>query len=280
MPSTIGVRAALTISLAWCSWGCGDEGGAGGPPGDGGATGCGLEPTIALGAWTPQSVAVPGGGSPAYFVRLPAGYDPDTEYPVVYQLHGCYDGENRQDNNVPVENESGDAAIHVRGRAAASCWDTSQAGADVPYFDALVDAVEARHCTDPDRRFLAGYSSGAFMAHRLGCIRGDGIRALATIAGGSPPGSDCAGDVAVLQIHDVDDETVVIEDSGYPTRDGWLEANGCESGTSATDHPPCEAYAGCGADTPVVFCETAGHFHDRQDSFAAEVFWDFFSAFP
>ena len=203
---------AILLPLAL---GCGDDG-SGSPADDvdgstpgGGA--CGEPATIALGSWVERTVSVAGGGSRPYFVRLPSDYDPDTEYPVVYQLHGCSSGANRETNNVPVENASGGAAIHVRGRAADDCWDNTT---DVPYFDAMVAEVEATYCTDPDRRLLAGYSSGAFFAHRLGCIRGDLIRGIATIAGGSP-GNACTGQVAVLQIHDVNDGTVVISPGAY-----------------------------------------------------------------
>lgn len=279
MPSKLVARAFLVVSLT-CAGGCASRSGSDDPDGDGGADGCGDAPSIALGQWVERSVSVPGGGSRSYYVRLPAAYDPDTRYPVVYQLHGCSDDAARQNNNVPVESVAGDDAIHVRGRAADMCWSNAEDGPDLPYFDAVVEAVDSGLCTDADRRFLAGYSSGAFFAHRLACIRGDLVRAVATIAGGIAPGGDCVGDVGVLQIHDVDDETVLIENAGYPTRDGWLAANGCDTGNSATEYPPCVQYAGCGADTPVVFCETAGQLHGRQDAFAAEVFWDFLASFP
>lgn len=250
----------------------GDAGNGNGDGGGGGGDGCGEAASIALGQWVEQTVSVPGGGNRAYFVRLPANYDPNEPYPVVYQLHGC--SESRESNNVPVENESGDEAIHVRGRAADNCWDSNT---DLPYFDAMVDDVEASYCADPDRRLLAGYSSGAFFAHRIACVRGDTIRGIATIAGGSP-GGGCTGAVAVLQIHDTNDGTVLIGPVGYPTRDHWIAANGCEATSTATDAPPCVEYDGCDAGTPVVWCETSGQDHSRQDSLAAPIFWDFLSS--
>lgn len=272
------VLLVLSLAASGCDGGSstdGDpDGGGGGGDGGGGGAGCGDAPSIALGAWVEQSVSVSGEGARPYFVRLPNGYDPDTPYPVVYQLHGCSSDADREANNVPVENASGDEAIHVRGRAADNCWDNTT---DVPYFDAMVAEIEATYCTDPDRRLLAGYSSGAFFAHRLGCIRGDLIRGIATIAGGSP-GNACTGQVAVLQIHDVNDGTVVISPGAYNTRDFWREANGCEMSSSPTDDPPCVEYAGCDAAHPVVWCETTGMGHNRQDGFAAPLFWSFLSS--
>lgn len=250
--------------------GNGNDDGGGGSDGEG----CGEAASIALGSWVEQSVAVAGEGDRAYFVRLPTGYDPDREYPVVYQLHGCSSNPDRESNNVPVENQTGTDAIHVRGRAADNCWDNTT---DLPYFDAMVDDVEASFCTDTDRRMLTGYSSGAFFAHRIACVRGDQFLGVATIAGGSP-GSNCVGEVAVLQIHDTNDNTVLIGNSGYPTRDFWVSANGCDDTTTDTDPEPCVAYDGCNVGTPVVWCETSQQDHSRQDSFAAPIFWDFLSS--
>ena len=79
-------------------------------------------------------------------------------------------------------------------------------------FDAMVGAIESRFCADPDRRFATGYSSGAFMSHRLACVRGDVLRGVATIGGGQG-GRDCSGIVGALLIHDQDDGTVRIRAS-------------------------------------------------------------------
>lgn len=265
------ITAGIVFSVvSGCDPGDVDPGGDGSVAGDA----CGEVPAIAVGTWVERTVNVPGDGSRVYFVRLPADYDPDRRYPVVYQLHGCSDSANRETNNVPVENASGNAAIHVRGRAADRCWDTTT---DLPYFDAMVAAVEASHCTDPARRLVAGYSSGAFFAHRIACVRGDSIRGIATIAGGSP-GGGCVGPVPVLQIHDEDDQTVLFDSVGVPTRDHWITANHCDATTTATDDPPCVAYDGCDADAPLVWCPTTGQDHSRQDALAAPIFWGFLSS--
>lgn len=62
-------------------------------------------------------------------------------------------------------------------------------------------------------------------------------------------------------------------------RDSHLERNGCDAAAprTPTDHPPCEAYAGCAASTPVGWCQTSGQNHARQDSLAAPASWDFLS---
>jgi len=250
--------------------------GGGADTGGGGtrSAGCGMSSALEEEAFVSQSLS----GDRTYFVRLPAGYDPSRAYPIVYQLHGCSDSATREDNNVSVHNESGADAIHVRGRAASNCWETATDGPDVPYFDAMVAAVESDLCVDTTRRFLAGYSSGSFMTHRLACIRGDMLRGVASIAGGQS-GRDCAGNVAALLIHDRDDGTVNISAS-EGTRDNHAMRNGCdlEAARTPTDHPPCEAFVGCEAGLPVVWCETSGMNHSRQDGLSAPIFWSFFQS--
>jgi poly(3-hydroxybutyrate) depolymerase len=263
--------------------GAGGDAGAGGSNASGGgegggapsgSEGCGRASSDPLGQWVEKTIDVEG-TSRTYFVRLPSGYDPATPYPVVYQFHGCSSSATKENNNVPLEALAGSSAILVRGRAVGECWDTAAAGPDVAFFDALVAALESTSCADPTRRFVAGYSSGAFMTHRLACVRGDQIRGVASIAGGMG-GNGCSGAVAALLIHDEGDATVNISAS-QQARDAHLGRNGCEATSQATEPSPCVRYDGCDAGLPVVWCQTQGQGHARQDTLASGAFWGFFS---
>lgn len=255
--------------------GSSDDGTTGAPVG---TAGCGIPPQDPLTDWSPHVIDVDG-VQRSYWVWLPLGYDPQRAYPVVYQWHGCSDAEEgRQDNNPPVQDESGSDAIVIRGKAVEACWDSNQDSPDVAFFDALVDDVEKTWCADPARRFATGYSSGSFMTHALGCARGDQLRGIATIAGGQV-GFDCTGPVAALLIHDTDDPTVNISAS-IGARDDHLARNGCDAAAppTPTEPAPCEAYTGCDEGLPVVWCQTSGQGHSRQDDLAATAFWTFLSA--
>jgi poly(3-hydroxybutyrate) depolymerase len=239
------------------------------------SAGCDQATSQAAGSYVERPIAA-GGADRSAFVRLPTGYDPAVAYPVVYQLHGCSNSANRENNIVSLESQANNTVILVKGRAAQDCWDTGGTSVDVPYFDALVADVEAAFCIDTTKRFLTGYSSGSFMTHRLACIRGELFRGVASIAGGQP-GNNCTGNTAALLIHDLNDPTVNISAS-EATRDNHLERNSCTSPPSSTptDHPPCVEYAGCAK--PVVWCQTTGRGHDRQDAVAAPIFWSFLSS--
>jgi polyhydroxybutyrate depolymerase len=272
------MRFALLLALSACS-GSGSNTTGGGDAGTDpdatttdslpvGSPGCGKPSTITAEQWVMRMV-----GARPYFIRIPAGYDPQRAYQIVYQQHGCSSSPNRETNNVPLEGQSGANAILVRGRAAGDCWDTNAASADIAYWDAMVADVEATWCVDAGRRFATGYSSGAFMTHRLACLRGDMLRGVATIAGGQAEGA-CKGPLGALLIHDLDDSTVNISAS-IAARDSHRTRNGCGTTTVPTAMAPCVAYDGCGK--PVVWCQTTGKNHARQDALAGPIFWDFLS---
>lgn len=254
----------------------GTSSGSGGTSSVVGSDGCGKSAPVALGEWVEQSLDV-AGTSRSYVIRLPANYDSSRAYPVVYQFHGCSD--QRDSNNPALETASGNDAILVRGRAVESCWEGGADGPDVAFFDALVPAVEGATCADESRRFVTGYSSGSFLAHTLSCVRADEIRAVATIAGGYA-GGGCEGSIAALLVHDRDDGTVDIAGS-EGVRDQIAERNHCDVTTdrSDVDPAPCEAYSSCDEGKPVIWCETSGKGHDRQDAFVVPAFWNFFQQF-
>jgi polyhydroxybutyrate depolymerase len=238
------------------------------------SAGCGMSTSQMLGRWV-ESTVMPSGASRPYSVYLPTGYDPMRAYPVVVLLHGCGSGT----NNLPMERETGSGAILIRGTgsAADTCWTTTSNGADVAFFDAMVADVKARFCTDAGRFFAVGYSSGSWLANQLGCIRTSVLRGLATVAGGNPGVRNCGGPIAQIFVHDQDDMSNVIS-GGESARDRLLTQNGCDEAAApvAEDPSPCVRYQGCDPGYPVVWCETSGEGHNRQDNLAAPAFWDFF----
>ncbi len=235
------------------------------------SAGCGSSSIEATGTWLPQTIL-----ERYYEIQLPDGYDAENAYPVVYQFHGCNSNEKRENNNVPVAASSGNLAIIVRGRALADCW---KAADDDAYSEAMIEDVESRFCVDTARRFLSGYSSGAFYSHQLTCSEEDAarFRGVATIAGGG--GGGCKGQIASLLIHDQSDDTVSFS-SGVTARDRYVTQNGCSDAVApaATDPAPCAAYQDCTEGLPVVWCATDGEKHSRQDALSGPASWAFFAS--
>ncbi|WP_438021784.1 alpha/beta hydrolase family esterase [Sorangium sp. So ce233] len=259
--------------------GSGAAGGAGG----GGVTsatqsaGCGRAASQALNEWIEQPTRTIASVERHWWVRLPENYDPARAYPVVFMFHGC----SSATNNVPMQNVTGDDAILVRGAGVSDgiCWDASSDGPDLAFFDQMLADVLANTCADTSRVFAVGYSSGAWLTNMLECKRGDKLRATGTVAGGTPGRpSGCVGQVARIFIHDVDDTSNSIE-SNHAERDRLLELNHCDAGAPPVpeDPAPCARYQGCDEGYPVIWCETSGQGHDRQDALAPGAFWGLFS---
>ena len=210
------VRLLATGLVALSVAGCGGSNDEVGAPPMTGSAGCNHSSPLTPGAWVQQTLDV-GGTARVYDVRAPDGYNASRPYPVVYQFHGCLNAQ--EDDNPPLENVAGSDGILVRPRGLGICWVEGVNSPDVAFFDALVPAIERSLCADPARRFVTGYSSGAFLSQTLACVRAGQVRAVATIAGKSPPpGSSCGGPVAAFLVHDRGDPAVNISE-GEALRD-------------------------------------------------------------
>ena len=222
-----------------------------------------------------------GGTSRDFYTYLPANYDSARAYPTVFAFHPC-GGSGNPSSNVPIQNASGDDAIIISPQSKGGCYENQiRNSPELPFFDATLKYAKENYCVDENRVFAIGHSAGSWMAIILGCMRADVLRAHAQVSGGLPifvKPSDCNGKVASLYLHDSGDvDNNII--GGYAGRDRSLRFNGCSSSSMPWDPAPCQEYQGCKPGYPVVFCETSGQGHGRQDNLAPGAFWKFFSQF-
>lgn len=222
-----------------------------------------------------------GGTNRDFYTYLPGNYDKTRAYPLVFAFHPC-GGSGNPSSNVPIQNASGDNAIIVLPQSEGRCYENQiRNSPELPFFDATLKYAKENYCVDENRVFAIGHSAGSWMAIILGCERADVLRAHAQVSGGLPifvKPSECRGKVASLYLHDSGDGTNNIIGS-YAGRDRSLRFNGCTDTKVPWDPAPCQEYQGCKAGYPVVFCETTGQGHGRQDNLAPGAFWKFFSQF-
>jgi polyhydroxybutyrate depolymerase len=238
--------------------------------------GCDRAPSLSSGE---QSIEVDG-VTRTFIVDVPDDYDESTPYPLLFGFHGR--GFSAAEFRGPAYGNllsvAGDEAIVVHPDALGEperAWDTESLD-DVRFFDALLEELSDGLCVDTARVFAAGHSSGGYFINLLGCVRGDGLRAIAPVAGGGPFDSDCTGPVSAWIAHAEDDETVPLE-NGENSRDYWLETAACEESFDDVSPSPCVAYEGCGAGLAVNWCVYDGG-HDWP-SFGARGIWSFFQRF-
>jgi polyhydroxybutyrate depolymerase len=238
------------------------------------STGCGSEPSH-----SENPSVMSGGVARTYVIDLPAGYDPDTAYPIVFGFHGMGTSGTtfRSAFYGNLLSAMADEAIVVHPDAIGdpTAWGDAE---DIAFFDDLLAQLQATLCIDAARVFATGHSSGGFFTNTLACQRADVLRGIAPVSGGGPfrfGNNSCVGPVAAWLAHGENDETVAFS-SGEGSRDHWLEANGCEASSATASIPSeCVEYT-CSAGLPVRWC-VYQEGHDWPD-FAPQGMWDFFKS--
>jgi hypothetical protein len=118
-------------------------------------------------------------GDRQFFVRVPVDYDPTHPYRVVYVGQGC--GEQRAGDRRTYElfnepmggyEEAVYVALSVPDNGAnPGCYDNNSGAGSQEWeaFDLIHTVVESTYCVDNDRIYVAGYSTGGWLANMWGC---------------------------------------------------------------------------------------------------------------
>jgi polyhydroxybutyrate depolymerase len=134
---------------------------------------------------------------------------------------------------------------------------------DIAFFDAIVETVAEHTCIDMNRITVVGHSLGAWMANTVACVRGDAVRASATV-GGDMAFTDCAGPAAAFIAHNPKD-TLAPFTGAVHVREHRAQANMCpwevEKVGPSTFH--CERHIGCPGDNDIWFCPHAQDIDER-----------------
>jgi poly(3-hydroxybutyrate) depolymerase len=245
------------------------------------SSGCG-KAVPASGARTIAVTGVPEGRR--YLLDIPPNYDANRAYPLVFGFHGATSSAESFRSafygNLP--GVAGGEAILVHGQAMSvngtTAWNHDS---DLAYFDAVLAEVTSELCIDEGRVFATGHSSGGYYTNRLGCSRGDKLRAIAPLAGGGPGfgafAPSCVGQVAAWIEHGSTDSVVTLP-SGEGSRDFWRMRNHCSAESTETTPSGCVAYTDCDDGFPVHWCVSAGG-HEPRPNFTAAGAWEFFKQF-
>jgi polyhydroxybutyrate depolymerase len=252
-------------------------------------------------------------------LRVPNGWKPSKKYPLILFLHN-YDADNgnhstdsgglsvrgRMDMDQCatfddgcfslVPNGTADSLGKLFWNASSACCDRDFSGVDDATY--LVNLVQSVINTwNVDTRFVvaAGYSNGAFMAHKLACFKSDLFTHVLSVAGAfvTSDGTGCTTvrNVAVVEAHGDGDTTVpynggigqsplsqtVAVCSAAQTVGYWATKNGSGGSLQAaydtidlitTGNPSgsgaeCsrQAYSGCPSDGQVELWTLTGAFH-------------------
>jgi hypothetical protein len=243
------------------------------------------------------------------FIRVPADYDPNRAYQVVYVGMGCGTG-TADTGTYPLfaeERGGNEQAIYVGVSLPVTdpdtglgpngqCYDNRAGENSMEWeaFELFHTLVESTYCVDNNRVFISGYSTGGWLANMWGCYFAGlpdpprqfapnfRIRGQAAATGNQPNNNPtCNGPVAGFWLHDEADASNTIQ-GNYDGRDRVLEMNGCvgsptEPWGEGDLAGICERYVDCPAEYPVIFCTTTGYGHSDQPTNAIPGFTQFFA---
>jgi poly(3-hydroxybutyrate) depolymerase len=237
-----------------------------------------------------------------YLLYIPENYDPNTPLPLVVALHGA-----NMNNWWAANDSSGFKLIEASNNQAIlvypqgtgdppgttshwgdtnSGWNPDPSSEDVQFIETLLDTIEADYCVATNRRFITGFSAGAWTTMNLACSHWRVFRAFAPYAGWGPGdmstghGEDAYCDDAeaatsILITQGTTDTIVVPELCGEVSRDFWLDRDGCTSNSTSSNS--CVSYEDCNGELAVVYCTHGGD--HMVPSNAGQNMWDFFSSF-
>jgi len=250
------------------------------------STGCGMPADQALATYVTKNIMT-GGMARSYRLYLPDGYDPMKAYPTIILAHGCGGNGGLP---FPIETASKNEAIVAALKSVGTCFDQGPNGIDVPYFDAVLAEISAKHCVDKARVFMGGFSSGSWLTYTIGCVRAGVVRGTGNASGNQVGGlPTCKGPIAALIAHDVNDDQNSFA-GGMMARDRILKTNGCSTQTlpydwdgDPTTPSPCVIYQGCMPGYPVVWCPTMAPpgqpTHNNQVPITTVGLWRFWKQF-
>lgn len=235
--------------------------------------------------------------------------------PLIVVLHGYGQGADYDSLGLePLAEQEGVLLAYLAGTVdglARRFWNASEVCCnffaapvdDVAYVRAVIDDVSRRRAVDPKRVYVAGFSNGAFMAHRLACELPDRIAAIVAVSGvNATPDCRPSQPVGVLQVHGDADPVVHYlggrlgaGSAAYPSVitsiEGWRDLNGCGPAPEVEEtvldvaselrgwETSITRYEGCAAGGAAELWTVHGGSHDIafSSAFAREV-WAFLAA--
>jgi polyhydroxybutyrate depolymerase len=238
-----------------------------------------------------------------YRLHIPPGYNPDSLYPMVINMHGL--GSNAFEEEVytafdSVADTAGIIVVYPNG--VNETWNISSLTGtdDVGFISDLIDTVDYQYNIDLNRVFATGMSMGGFMSYRLACELSGRIAAIASVAGLQAfypciPGRP----VPILHFHGTLDP--LLPYAGVPaTISNWVGYDICPPTPTTTELPDIDTtdnstvtvshYGPCEDSAEVILYTINGGEHTwpgatiiigvtNQDIKASNEIWNFFKKY-
>lgn len=152
---------------------------------------CGDGPTVVRDVETTEHSVEVQGSSRSYRLHVPESIRDADRAPLLVIFHGATQsasGIELLSWLFPAAEATG--LLVAYPEATGDYWNTPNSppaywsAPDVPFVDALIADVAARHGVDTRRVYVAGFSNGAIFAQMVACLRGNAIAGLGLVGAG------------------------------------------------------------------------------------------------
>ena len=221
-------------------------------------------------------------------VHVPSG---TTKPAVVFFIHGANgSGANFQRETRGDATADREKFIAVYPSASATggtgAWDDMRGTGNFPFFQALIDTLNARYQIDKNRIYMTGFSQGGFISFAAGCFYSDVFAAIAPVSGHAVSPCTLKRPVPTFMTWGASEGTSFLAD-----RDLWVGLNKCTANPTTTRNFPTTtpnakgtlvSYGSCDKGSAVLMDSISGQGHQwpgtANGNHADEV-WSFFKKY-
>lgn len=211
---------------------------------------------------TPGSIVVDG-VTRHFITAVWSKYDQSTPSKLIIAFHGRTNSNEQVRKYYDIEKASDKTAIVVYpswlpeagpSRSWSAGWDKASDLRDFALFDALVEEFTSKYCIDEDEIYVMWHSLGAWFTNTLACIRGDVIRGIGSVAGGTTY-NKCTGPTAAILFHHPDDNLTSFS-QWLKSLEQLLDQNSCNTATKSVwpSGGNCVEYTDCQDGATVIRC--------------------------
>lgn len=179
-----------------------------------------------------------GGTARHSIAHVPAGA---TKPPVVCFIHGAggsganFQRESRGDATADRENFIS-VYLSASSTGATGTWNDMRGTGNFPFFQAIIDTLDARYQIDRKRIQMTGFSQGGFIRFAAACFFSDVFAAVAPVSGHAVSPCTLKRPVPVFMTWGANESTSFLNDLTL-----WTGLNKCPSNTTVTRNFPTTA---------------------------------------
>jgi poly(3-hydroxybutyrate) depolymerase len=214
--------------------------------------------------------------------------------PVVFFVHGATGSGGNFENETKGDATADKAKFialypSASSTGASGTWEDMGGTGNFPFFQALLDTMDARYHIDRDRIYMTGFSQGGFISFAAACFFSDVFAAVAPVSGHSPASCTVKRPVPVYMTFGAQEGAA----SFLKDRDYWLKWDKCPATGTGTITKPFPAslpnsknvrvtYGPCEEGSQVLVDSIVGQGHQwpsASNGVQADLVWDFFKQY-